>query len=47
MIRRIAFVLPLLFAITAGHAAPIDNKDGFWSEWNDASSPRPRARRNS
>ncbi len=36
MIRRIAFVLPFLFAITAGNAAPIDNKDGFWGEWNDA-----------
>src|SRR5882724_5641158 len=35
MIRRLALLLPLLFALSA-HAAPIDNKDGFWSEWSDA-----------
>jgi hypothetical protein len=35
MIRRIALVLSLLFAVTA-QAAPVDNKDGFWNEWSDA-----------
>jgi uncharacterized protein YyaL (SSP411 family) len=35
MIRRIALLLPLLFALSA-HAAPIENKDGFWNEWSDA-----------
>ena len=35
MIRRTALLLPLLFALAA-HAAPIDNKDGFWTQWNDA-----------
>src|SRR6266850_3310617 len=35
MVRRIALVLSLLFAVTA-QAAPVDNKDGFWNEWSDA-----------
>ena len=35
MIRRIALLLPLLFAFAA-QAAPVNNKDGFWNEWNDA-----------
>ena len=35
MARRIALVLSLLFAVTA-QAAPVDNKDGFWNEWSDA-----------
>ena len=39
MIRRIALILPLLFAFSA-HAAPVDNKDGFWSEWSDATFAR-------
>ena len=35
MIRILALLLSLLFA-GAAHSAPIDNSDGFWSEWNDA-----------
>jgi len=35
MACRIALVLSLLFAVTA-QAAPVDNKDGFWNEWSDA-----------
>jgi uncharacterized protein len=35
MIRTIALMLSLLFALPA-MAAPIDNSDGFWSEWSDA-----------
>jgi uncharacterized protein YyaL (SSP411 family) len=35
MIRAIALVLSLIFALQV-EAAPIDNSDGFWSEWNDA-----------
>ena len=35
MIRMLALLLSLLFA-GAAHSAPIDNSDGFWSEWNDA-----------
>ena len=34
MIRIVALVLSLCFTVPAG-AAPIDNSDGFWSEWND------------
>ena len=39
MIRIFALLLSLSFA-TAVHAAPIDNQDGFWSEWNDATFAR-------
>src|SRR5882672_6312877 len=35
MIRAIALIL-LLVCAPAAQAAPIDNSDGFWSEWNDA-----------
>jgi uncharacterized protein len=35
MIRIGLLILSLLFAANA-HAAPIDNSDGFWSEWSDA-----------
>jgi hypothetical protein len=35
MIRILALLLSLLFA-GAAHSAPIDNSDGFWSEWSDA-----------
>jgi uncharacterized protein YyaL (SSP411 family) len=39
MIRIVALALSLLFAVTA-RAAPIENSDGFWSEWNDATFAR-------
>ena len=39
MIRILALLLSLSFA-TAAHTAPIDNKDGFWSEWSDATFAR-------
>jgi uncharacterized protein YyaL (SSP411 family) len=39
MIRISVLVLSLLFAMTA-RAAPIENSDGFWSEWNDATFAR-------
>jgi uncharacterized protein len=42
MIRCIALVLSLLFTVTA-EAAPIDNKDGFWGEWSDATFARAAA----
>jgi uncharacterized protein YyaL (SSP411 family) len=35
MIRIFVLVLSLLFAMPA-RAAPIENSDGFWGEWNDA-----------
>ncbi len=39
MIRAAIVILSLLFAGVA-HAAPLDNKDGFWSEWSDATFER-------
>ena len=39
MIRILAFVLALSLA-GAACAAPIDNADGFWSEWSDATFTR-------
>ena len=39
MIRIFALMLALSFT-TAARAAPIDNADGFWSEWNDATFAR-------
>ena len=39
MIRILAFVLALSLA-GAARAAPIDNSDGFWSEWSDATFAR-------
>ena len=42
MIRTITLVLSLLFAVAA-RAAPIDNSDGFWGEWNDATFAKAAA----
>jgi uncharacterized protein YyaL (SSP411 family) len=42
MIRRFALVLSLLFTVAA-EAAPIDNQDGFWGEWSDATFARAAA----
>ena len=39
MIRILALLLALSLT-GAAHAAPIDNRDGFWSEWNDATFAR-------
>ena len=39
MIRVGVLLLSLLFAVGA-RAAPIENSDGFWSEWNDATFAR-------
>lgn len=39
MIRLCALLLSLLFAAHV-QAAPVDNKDGFWSEWSDATFAR-------
>ena len=39
MTRILALSLALSFT-TAAHAAPIDNSDGFWSEWSDATFAR-------
>src|SRR5882757_5881096 len=42
MIRAGVLLLSLLFAFGA-RAAPIENGDGFWSEWNDATFARAAA----
>jgi uncharacterized protein len=39
MMRIGLILLCMLFGALA-HAAPIDNKDGFWSEWNEATFER-------
>jgi uncharacterized protein len=39
MIRAGIVMISLLFASSA-YAAPLDNKDGFWSEWSDATFER-------
>ena len=39
MIRILTLLLSLSCA-TAIHAAPNDNKDGFWSEWSEATFER-------
>ena len=39
MIRVGVLILALLFAMGA-HAAPIENRDGFWSEWSQATFAR-------
>ncbi|CAN5627781.1 DUF255 domain-containing protein [soil metagenome] len=41
MTRILGFLAVLLFGIAGGAwAGPLDNKDGFWSEWNDATFER-------
>jgi uncharacterized protein YyaL (SSP411 family) len=42
MIRIVVLLLSLLFAIGA-RAAPTENSDGFWSDWNDAAFARAAA----
>jgi uncharacterized protein YyaL (SSP411 family) len=42
MIRRFALVLSLLFTVTA-EAAPVDDQDGFWGEWSDATFAKAAA----
>lgn len=44
MTRMLGFFLAvLLLGIGPSQAAPLENKDGFWSEWNDATFERARA----
>jgi hypothetical protein len=42
MLRVGILLLSLLFAIGA-RTAPIENRDGFWGEWNDATFARAAA----
>jgi uncharacterized protein YyaL (SSP411 family) len=43
MMRFWGFLAALLLGFAAAQAAPIDNKDGFWSEWSDATFERAAA----
>jgi uncharacterized protein YyaL (SSP411 family) len=40
MTRILGFLAVLLLGIGTAQAAPLDNKDGFWSEWSDATFER-------
>ena len=35
--------IPLMLGLAAGQAAPLDNRDGFWSDWSDATFARAAA----
>ena len=39
--------IALLLGLAAAQAAPLDNRDGFWSDWSDATFARAAARRSS
>jgi uncharacterized protein YyaL (SSP411 family) len=43
MMRFFGALMALLLGLSTAHAAPIDNKDGFWSEWNEATFARAAA----
>ncbi len=41
MTRTLSFLFAvLLFGISGAHAAPLDNRDGFWGDWSDATFER-------
>ena len=40
MMRFLGVLSALLLGLAAAQAAPLDNKDGFWSEWSDATFER-------
>ena len=43
MTRFLSFLAILLLGIAGGvSAAPLDNKDGFWSDWSEATFERAR-----
>ncbi len=43
MMRFFGFLAALLLGLAGAQAAPLDNKDGFWSEWSDATFARATA----
>ena len=48
MTRILGLLAVLLLGIgCAPRAAPLDNKDGFWSEWSEATFERAAPRRSS
>jgi uncharacterized protein YyaL (SSP411 family) len=40
MMRFVGAVVALVLGLGAAEAAPLDNKDGFWSEWSEATFER-------
>ena len=40
MMRWLVVTMAVLLGLGAARAAPIDNRDGFWSEWSDATFAR-------
>jgi len=40
MMRWLVVAMALLLGLGSARAAPIDNRDGFWSEWSDATFAR-------
>src|SRR5262252_4314647 len=40
MMRWLVVTVAVLLGLGAARAAPIDNRDGFWSEWSDATFAR-------
>jgi uncharacterized protein len=43
MMRFLGVLSALLLGLAAAQAAPLDNRDGFWSEWSDATFERAAA----
>lgn len=45
--RAVSFLLALILVVPSALGAPLDNKDGFWSDWSDGTFARAAAEKNS